>query len=42
MEEDIKPENAWQTTKDFDPDAHAGRSKQIKAWLRGAVPKEVL
>ena len=42
IEEDMKPENAWQTTKDFDPDAYAGRSKQIKAWLRGAVPKEVL
>ena len=42
MEEDMKPENAWQTTVDFNPDQYAGRKKRFKAWLRGVVPKEVL
>jgi phosphatidylserine/phosphatidylglycerophosphate/cardiolipin synthase-like enzyme len=42
MDEDMKPENAWKTTVDFNPDKYAGRSKQFKAWLRGVVPKEVL
>lgn len=42
MDEDMKPENAWRTTIDFNPDKYAGKKKQFKAWLRGVVPKEVL
>jgi hypothetical protein len=42
MTEDMKPENAWQTTLSYNPDAEAGSLKQIKAWLRGIVPKSIL
>jgi phosphatidylserine/phosphatidylglycerophosphate/cardiolipin synthase-like enzyme len=42
IEDDRKPENAWKTTADFNPDKYAGRKKQFKAWLRGVVPKGVL
>jgi phosphatidylserine/phosphatidylglycerophosphate/cardiolipin synthase-like enzyme len=42
MEEDMKPENAWETTTTFNPDTEAGRVKRVKAWLRGIVPKSVL
>jgi phosphatidylserine/phosphatidylglycerophosphate/cardiolipin synthase-like enzyme len=39
---DMKPENAWQTTLNFNPDSEAGSVKQLKAWLRGVVPKSIL
>lgn len=42
MEEDMKPENAWNITASFNPDSEAGRLKRFKAWLRGVVPKSVL
>jgi len=42
MAEDMKPENAWQTTLSFNPDKEAGTLKQFKAWLRGVVPKSIL
>jgi phosphatidylserine/phosphatidylglycerophosphate/cardiolipin synthase-like enzyme len=42
MEVDLRPENAWETTLSFNPDAAAGRVKRFKAWLRGVVPKSVL
>jgi cardiolipin synthase C len=42
MEVDIRPENAWETTLDFNPDAEAGRAKQFKVWLRGVMPKSIL
>ena len=42
MQNDIKPENAWQTTSDYNPDEEAGLSKRIKVWFRGIVPKSVL
>lgn len=42
MEEDTKPENAWKTTPNFNPDSEAGNLKRFKAWLRGVVPKSVL
>ena len=42
MEEDIKPENAWETTLSFNPDDEAGNLKQFSMWLRGLVPKSVL
>jgi cardiolipin synthase C len=42
MVEDMKEENAWKTTVDFNPDKLAGRKKQFKAWLRGVMPKKVL
>lgn len=42
MEEEFKPENAWETTKTFNPDVEAGKMKQIKAWTRKVVPKKIL
>lgn len=42
MEEDRKPENAWNTTASFNPDSEAGRLKRFKAWFRGVVPKSIL
>lgn len=42
MQNDMKPENAWETTSTFNPDEEAGWSKRIKVWFRGIVPKSVL
>lgn len=42
IEEDMKPENAWHTTLNFNPDSEAGSLKRFKAWMRGLVPKSIL
>lgn len=42
MNEDFKPENAWQTTKNFNPDNEASKYKQLKTWTRKAIPKSIL
>ncbi|MDH5248076.1 MAG: phospholipase D family protein [Cyclobacteriaceae bacterium] len=42
MEQDMKPENAWNTTLSFNPDKEAGWRKGFKVWLRGVVPKSIL
>jgi len=42
MEEEFKPENSWETTVDSNPDAKAGTKKQVKAWTRKIIPKEIL
>lgn len=42
MEAELLPENAWETTPDFNPDAHAGVGKRIKAWSRRLVPRSIL
>ncbi len=42
MEVEFKPENAWHTTIEFNPDSEAGNKKQVKAWTRKLVPKEIL
>ncbi len=42
MEEEIKPDNAWHTTLDFNPDGAAGIEKNKKALQRRIVPKEIL
>ncbi|MEP2671542.1 MAG: phospholipase D family protein [Cyclobacteriaceae bacterium] len=42
MLEDIKPENAWHTTLQFNPDGEAGWWKRFGIWLRGVVPKSIL
>lgn len=42
MEVDMRPENAWRTTPEFDPDAEAGSRKQMKLWWRRVIPKAVL
>lgn len=42
MREEIRAENAWHTTARYNPDAEAGPWKQIKLWLHGIVPIEIL
>lgn len=42
MEEALRPENAWHTTINYNPDSEAGKKKQMKAWTRKVVPKEIL
>lgn len=42
MEVEFQPENAWETTLNTNPDAHAGLIKRIKAWSRRVVPKSIL
>jgi phosphatidylserine/phosphatidylglycerophosphate/cardiolipin synthase-like enzyme len=42
MEEEFKPDNSWETTLEFNPDAAAGTKKRINAWTRKVVPKEIL
>lgn len=42
MTKELEPENAWQTTVDFNPDVYAGRGRRFQLWLRGVVPKSIL
>jgi len=42
MEVEFKEENAWETTRKFNPDSTVGRKKRIKAWTRKIVPKGIL
>lgn len=42
METELKPENSWETTADFNPDKEAGRNKRAKTWSRKMMPKEIL
>ena len=42
MDVDMLPENAWHTTRDFNPDGNVGIAKRVKVWFRRLVPKAVL
>lgn len=42
MINELKPENAWQVTSEFDPDSKASNLKRFQLWLRGVVPKSIL
>ncbi|KAG1654386.1 hypothetical protein GQR58_025026 [Nymphon striatum] len=42
MEEEFKPENAWETTLEYNPDAEVGNVKRIKTWTRKILPKDIL
>ncbi|MEP6831901.1 MAG: phospholipase D-like domain-containing protein, partial [Gemmatimonas sp.] len=42
MDVDMRTENAWHTTVDFNPDGVVDIGKRIKVWLRRFVPKAVL
>jgi len=39
---DMQPENAWHTTREFNPDRAVGIGKRLKVWLRRVEPKAVL
>jgi putative cardiolipin synthase len=42
MEVEFLPENSWETTMNFNPDAEVSRMKRVKTWTRKLVPKEIL
>ncbi len=42
FEEEFKPENAWETTLDFNPDEEVNTSKRVKTWARKILPKDIL
>jgi phosphatidylserine/phosphatidylglycerophosphate/cardiolipin synthase-like enzyme len=42
IEEELKPENAWETTLDWNPDSKAESLKQLRVKLRRIVPKGIL
>jgi len=42
MEKEFKPENSWEITLDFNPDAEVGKIKRIKTWTRKILPKNIL
>ena len=42
MEIEFKPENAWETTLDYNPDSEVTKYKRLKTWTRKIIPKEIL
>lgn len=40
IEQDIQPENSWQTTLDVNPDGVASRGKRFRAWIESWLPIE--
>lgn len=42
MAEELRAENAWHTTADWNPDTEAGLGKRFRCWLRGLVPTSIL
>jgi putative cardiolipin synthase len=42
MEEELKPENAWETTLHFNPDAKATLKKNLKTKIMKVIPKGIL
>lgn len=42
MEEEFRPENAWETTLNFNPDSKVKKSKRFKTWTRKIIPKGIL
>ncbi len=42
IEEELKPENCWETTVNFNPDKEAGVKKNLKTRAMKVVPKGIL
>lgn len=42
IEIEFRPENAWETSLDFNPDKEVSIKKRVKAWTRKIVPKNIL
>lgn len=42
MEEEYKPENSWETTLTFNPDAEAGKMRRVKTFGMKVVPRKIL
>ena len=42
IEEELKPENCWETTVNFNPDSESGLKKQLKTKAMKVIPKDIL
>ncbi|MEQ8426087.1 MAG: phospholipase D family protein, partial [Cyclobacteriaceae bacterium] len=42
MVEELKPENSWETTLQFNPDGEVSTLKRVKTWTRKILPKDIL
>jgi cardiolipin synthase C len=42
MEEEFGADNAWETTREFNPDGQASALKRFKVWVRRVIPKSIL
>jgi cardiolipin synthase C len=42
MEEELKPENAWETTLTYNPDKEATVGRRVKTWTLKALPQSIL
>lgn len=42
IEAEFKPENSWEITTNFNPDAEVSNYKRIKTWTRKVIPKSIL
>lgn len=42
LEEELKPENAWETTLEWNPDGEVPRTKRVKTLARKVLPKNIL
>ncbi len=42
MEAEFNPDNAWETTLEFNPDSEVGTVKRVKTWTRKILPKDIL
>lgn len=40
IERDIRPENSWRTTSEFNPDSEVGRGKRFRVWIYSVLPIE--
>jgi putative cardiolipin synthase len=40
IEHDIRPENSWRTTLEFNPDEEVGRGKRFRVWVNKLLPIE--
>jgi putative cardiolipin synthase len=40
IERDIRPENSWKTTLEFNPDSEVSRAKRLRVWLNRLLPME--
>lgn len=42
IEEELKPENCWEITSEFNPDSEAGLKKRLKSKVLKVIPKNIL
>ncbi len=42
IEQELLPENSWETTLNFNPDSKVSKWKRVKTWSRKVLPKSIL